>query len=65
MFKNITWGSLFKSKTFWGAFIALVAEAGKTLFPSNPTVALIIQLLGGLLATLGLVDRTATPNAGK
>lgn len=60
MFKNITWGDLFKSKSFWGAFIALVAEGVKAVAPANATALLVVQLLSGLLATIGLVDRTAS-----
>lgn len=65
MFKNIKWGDLLTSKTFRGAAVALVCEGLKVLFPSNAVALLIIQLLGGLYSAAGLVDRTATPNAGK
>jgi len=57
MFKNITWGDLLKSKTFWGAFVALISEGVKTLAPANATALLVVQLLSGLLATIGLYDR--------
>lgn len=59
MFKNIKFSELFKSKTFLGAALALVCEALKVLFPGNQTVFLLIQLLGGLLGTVGFVDRTS------
>lgn len=63
MLKNIKWGDLAYSKTFWGAVLAVVGEAAKVLLPAY--AAVIIQVLGFLLAAVGLVDRTATPNAGK
>lgn len=65
MFKNITWSNLFGSKSFWGSFLTLVAEALKALFPANAKALLVVQMLTALLATIGFIDRTATPNAGK
>jgi len=59
MLKNMSFGDLLKSKSFWGAFVALVAEGVKVVAPANATAMLIVQLLSGLLATIGLVDRTA------
>lgn len=65
MLKNITWGNLFTSKTFWGAVFAVVAEAAKALFPQSAGAAMIVQAIAAILAAIGLIDRTATPNAGK
>jgi len=63
MLKNIKWSDLATSKTFWGAVLAVIGEAAKVLLPAY--AALIIQVVGFILAAIGVVDRTATPNAGK
>lgn len=63
MLKNIKWGDLLTSKTFWGGFVALISTAATTLAPQSADVAHVVQLLSGLLALVGLVDRTAPPQA--
>lgn len=58
MLKNITWGNLLGSKTFWGGLGTLVCEALKTLFPGNAKALLIAQLIMGAMGVIGVVDRT-------
>ena len=62
MLRNLKFSDLLKSKTFWGGVIALVSTAATTLAPQSAGVAHAVQLLGSLLALVGLVDRT-TPAA--
>ena len=69
-FKNISIGSLFGSKTWYGALII----TGQQLFEAYALYKVdhnavtfggkVLTILAGLLAAVGLIDRTATPNAG-
>ena len=71
MFKNIKWADLLGSKTFWGAIAAaipLLVAAWGHYQQARDLWAFLKELgpiIGGLLAAIGLIDRTATPNAGQ
>lgn len=70
MFKNISWKDLLLSKTFWGATATLIplllASYGKYKVSKDAGsfIQELIAELGAYLAGIGLIDRTATPNAG-
>lgn len=65
MLKNITVPDILKSKTWWGTALTGGLEYAKILFPNNAKVLLGCQVLTALLAAVGIIDRTATPNAGQ
>jgi phosphatidylglycerophosphate synthase len=70
-FKSITLGGLFSSKTWWGALILAgqqLVEAYAVYKADHNAVAFggkVLTILAALLTTIGLIDRTATPNTGK
>jgi uncharacterized membrane protein len=66
-FKNISIGNLFGSKTWWGALILAGQQAieayGVYKMDKNVVAfaAKLLTIAAALLATLGLIDRTAPP----
>jgi hypothetical protein len=58
MFKNINLSELFKSKTFYGAVFYALCDVLTVVLPENAPILNNLKLLGGLLATIGIIDRT-------
>lgn len=71
MLKSIKWSDLLASKTFWGALAAaipLLIAAWGHYQQAHDLWAFAKELgpiLGGLLAAIGIIDRTATSNTGQ
>lgn len=65
MLKNMTWSTLFGSKTFWGAVAAavpmLVTAAGLWKTDKGAAVNTAISAIGLILGAIGLKDATSGP----
>lgn len=59
MFKNLSLSDVFKSKRFQGIVMAMVGSGLKAAFPEALWVGIVLQWLGGLWTTVGVVDASA------